>query len=132
MTACCLLIRISKSNCREQGDCLIDEKGRVQTIFKAGEKAEKVYFLVRGSVDIFLPDNDSKDPNFLISENELFGEMGVIDDELRMADARCMEESELVSITREEFNKILSESNVFVRGVLGVLSARLRSIQKHR
>ena len=69
---------------------------------------------------------------FLISENEIFGEMGVIDDELRMADARCMEESELVSITREEFNKILSESNVFVRGVLGVLSARLRAAQKRR
>jgi CRP-like cAMP-binding protein len=49
-----------------------------------------------------------------------------------MADARCMEESELVSITRDEFNKIVSESNVFVRGVLGVLSARLRGAQKKR
>ena len=103
-----------------------------QTIFKAGEKAGKVYLLVRGSVGIFLPDNDSKDANFLIGENEIFGEMGVIDDELRMADARCMEASELVSITREEFNNILSESNVFVRGVLGVLSARLRTAQKRR
>ena len=32
-----------------------------QTIFKAGDKAGKVYLLVRGSVGIFLPDNDSKD-----------------------------------------------------------------------
>ena len=109
-----------------------EEFRQFQTIFKAGEKAGKVYLLVRGSVGIFLPDNDSKDPNFLIGENEIFGEMGVIDDELRMADARCMEQSELVSITREEFNKILSESNVFVRGVLGVLSARLRTAQKRR
>tara|TARA_B100001093_G_scaffold514283_3_gene587971 strand:+ start:1299 stop:1514 length:216 start_codon:yes stop_codon:yes gene_type:complete len=67
-----------------------EEFRQFQTIFKAGEKAEKVYFLVRGSVGIFLPDNDSKDPNFLISENEIFGEMGVIEDELCMADARCM------------------------------------------
>lgn len=103
-----------------------------QTIFKAGEKAGKVYLLVRGSVGIYLPDNDTKEPNFRISPNEIFGEMGVIDDELRMADARCMEESELVSITRDEFNKIVSESNVFVRGVLGVLSSRLRGAQKKR
>ena len=109
-----------------------EEFRQFQTIFKSGEKAGKVYLLVRGSVGIFLPDNDSKDPNFLIGENEIFGEMGVIDDELRMADARCMEESDLVSITREEFNQILSESNVFVRGVLGVLSARLRTAQKRR
>ena len=68
-----------------------EEFRQFQTIFKAGEKAEKVYFLVRGSVGIFLPDNDSKDPNFLISENEIFGEMSVIEDELCMAGSRCME-----------------------------------------
>ena len=57
----------------------------------------------------FLPDNDTKDPNFLIpKENEIFGEMGVIDDELRMADARAMQDSELVSLTKEEFEKIVS------------------------
>jgi CRP-like cAMP-binding protein len=38
-----------------------------QTIFKAGEKAGKVYLLVRGSVGIYLPDNDTKEPNFRIS-----------------------------------------------------------------
>jgi CRP/FNR family cyclic AMP-dependent transcriptional regulator len=45
-----------------------------QTIFKAGDQAGKVYLLARGSVGIFLPDNDSKEPNFLIPENEIFGD----------------------------------------------------------
>ena len=101
-----------------------------QTIFKAGDQAAKVYLLARGSVGIFLPDNDSKEPNFLIPVNEIFGEMGVIDDELRMADARAMEDSELVSLTKEEFEKIVSESNIFVRAILGILSERLRQAQK--
>ena len=101
-----------------------------QSIFKAGDKAGKVYLVVSGSVGIFLPDNDSKEPNFYIRENEIFGEMGVIDDELRMADARAMEESELVSVDKAEFAKMLNESNVFVRAVVGVLSTRLRQIQK--
>ena len=101
-----------------------------QSIFKAGDKSGKVYLLVSGSVGIFLPDNDSKEPNFYIRENEIFGEMGVIDDELRMADARAMEESELVSVDKAEFAKMLNESNVFVRAVVGVLSTRLRQIQK--
>ena len=101
-----------------------------QTIFKAGDQAGKVYLLAWGSVGIFLPDNDSKEPNFLITENEIFGEMGVIDDELRMADARAMEDSELVSLTKDEFEKIVSESNIFVRAILAVLSERLRQAQK--
>ena len=101
-----------------------------QSIFKAGDKSGKVYLLVSGSVGIFLPDNDSKEPNFYIRENEIFGEKGVIDDELRMADARAMEESELVSVDKAEFAKMLNESNVFVRAVVGVLSTRLRQIQK--
>ena len=101
-----------------------------QTIFKAGDQAGKVYLLALGSVGIFLPDNDSKEPNFLIPENEIFGEMGVIDDELRMADARAMEDSELVSLMKDEFEKIVSESNIFVRAILAVLSERLRQAQK--
>lgn len=101
-----------------------------QTIFKAGDKAGKVYLLVNGSVGIFLPDNDTKDPNFFIKENEIFGEMGVIDDTLRMADARAMEECELVSLGKDEFEKMLQESNIFIRAVIGVLSERLRQIQK--
>ena len=101
-----------------------------QTIFKAGDDAGKVYLLVQGSVGIFLPDNDSKDPNFVIKETEIFGEMGVIDSTLRMADARALEESELLSVTREEFEQMLKESNVFIRAVMGVLSDRLRQVQK--
>ena len=101
-----------------------------QTIFKAGDKAGKVYLLVSGSVGIFLPDNDSKDPNFFIQENEIFGEMGVIDDELRMADARAMEKSELLSVDKAEFATMLKDSNVFIRAIMGVLSTRLRQLQK--
>jgi CRP-like cAMP-binding protein len=85
---------------------------------------------VRGSVGIFLPNNETKTPDFVIGANEIFGEMGVIDDELRMADARCMEECDIISVTKDEFNAYLDESNIFVRGVVGILSERLRNMQK--
>ena len=101
-----------------------------RTIFKAGDTAGDVFLLVRGSVGIFLPNNETKTPDFVIGENEIFGEMGVIDDELRMANARCMEECDIISVTKEEFNAYLDESNIFVRGVVGILSERLRNMQK--
>ena len=55
-----------------------------QSVFKVGELPDKMYLLVKGSVGIFLPTNETKNPNFIIQENELFGEMGVIENELRM------------------------------------------------
>ena len=76
-----------------------------QSVFKVGELPDKMYLLVKGSVGIFLPTNETNKPNFIIQENELFGEMGVIENELRMATARCLEESEILSITKDEFDK---------------------------
>ena len=101
-----------------------------QSVFRVGESPDKMYLLVKGSVGIFLPTNETTKPNFVIQENELFGEMGVIDDELRMADAKCLEECDVISVTKDEFNTYLNEANIFVRGVVGILSDRLRKIQK--
>ena len=101
-----------------------------QSVFKVGELPDKMYLLVKGSVGIFLPTNRSNDPNFIIQENELFGEMGVIENELRMATARCLVDSEIISITKEEFNKRVNNSDVFVKGSLKALSYRLRLVEK--
>ena len=101
-----------------------------QSIFKAGDAPDKMYLLVKGKVGIFLPKNDSKSPNFVIEENELFGEMGVIENELRMATARCIEECEIISITKKEFDERVNKSDVFVKGCLNALSYRLRKLEK--
>lgn len=101
-----------------------------QSVFKVGELPDKMYLLVKGSVGIFLPTNETNKPNFIIQENELFGEMGVIENELRMATARCLEESEIISITKEEFDQRVNSSDVFVKGCLKALSYRLRSVEK--
>ena len=101
-----------------------------QSVFRVGESPDKMYLLVKGSVGIFLPTNETTKPNFVIQENELFGEMGVIENELRMATARCLVESEIISITKDEFNQKVNESDVFVKGSLKALSYRLRTLEK--
>ena len=101
-----------------------------QSVFKVGESPNKMYLLVKGSVGIFLPTNETKKPNFIIQENELFGEMGVIENELRMATARCLVESVIISITKDEFDQRVNESDVFVKGCLKALSYRLRTVEE--
>ena len=41
-----------------------------QFIFKAGEKSDKVFLLLEGEVGIFLPTNETQQPNHKIQENE--------------------------------------------------------------
>ena len=101
-----------------------------QYIFKAGDKANEVFLLASGEIGIFLPSNATKDPNFILKKNDLFGEMGVIENQPRMAEARCMSDCLVLSMNVDEFNNELDNSNIFVRGVLWALSNRLRDVQK--
>ena len=56
--------------------------------------------------------------------------MDVIENELRVATARCLKDSEIISITKDEFDKRVNSSDVFVKGSLKALSYRLRSVEK--
>ena len=101
-----------------------------QSVFKAGDPPDKMYLLVKGKVGIFLPLNDTKNPNFVIEENELFGEMGVIEDELRSASARAMNPTKIVAVTKKEFEAKANAADPFVKGVLRILSTRIREMNK--
>ena len=101
-----------------------------QSVFKVGQKSDKIFLIVKGSVGIFLPTNETKIPNFTLEGNELFGEMGVIENELRSATARCLKDSEIISVTKEEFDERVNNSDVFIKGCLKALSYRLRALNK--
>ena len=88
-----------------------------------------MYLVLSGSVGIFLPRNGTKDPDFLVRDNELFGEMGVVSDQSRMATARTVTECDLLFVTRDEFDKMVDESHIVVKGILRILAERLRKAQ---
>ena len=101
-----------------------------QSVFKVGESSDKMFLLVKGKVGIFLPKNETKDADFFVEENELFGEMGIIDNELRSASARCVTQSTISAITKKEFDEQVNSSNIFVKACLAASSHRLRQANK--
>lgn len=103
-----------------------------QYVFKAGEKSDKVFLLMQGEVGIFLPTNETQNPNHRIEVNEIFGEMGVIEGKLRMADARCLSSATIMGLTKEEFEKKIENSEPFIRGLIRILSSRVRDLQKNK
>ena len=100
-----------------------------QYIFKAGDKGKEIFLLMSGDVGLFLPTNDTKEPNFMIGENEVFGEMGVIEHKPRMASARCMSDATVISLSESEFEARVEKADPFIRALLRILSQTLRNLQ---
>ena len=101
-----------------------------QYVFKAGDIGKELFLIISGEVGIYLPTNIDKEPNFRVGANEVVGEMGVIEDAPRMASVRCMSDCTLVKLTKAEYEKKLEDADPFLRGLLRVLSSRLRSSNK--
>ena len=100
-----------------------------QYIFKAGDKGKEIFLLMSGDVGIFLPTNDTKDPNFKVGENEVFGEMGVIEHKPRMASARCMSDVTVIALSESEFEARVEKADPFIRALLRILSQTVRNLQ---
>lgn len=101
-----------------------------QIIFEAGEKADSVYLIVSGEIGIFLPTNKTDTPNFILGENEIFGEMGVVDQSLRAGRANAITDVNLIKISQDEFNVKLAESDPFITGLIRILVIRIRDLLK--
>ena len=103
---------------------------RNETVFESGAKADSVYLIVSGEIGIFLPTNNSDKPDFILGENEIFGEMGVIDKSLRAGRADALSDANLIKISQHEFNDKLSKSDPFITGLTRVLVTRIRGLLK--
>ena len=103
------------------------------TIFKKGDPADGLYIVGKGSVGIYFPTNHTMEkPDIVLKANEIVGEMGVIDIAPRMATAKALEDSVIIFVSTKEFEKKLEDSDMIIRGVMAILSERLRDIQKRR
>ena len=100
-------------------------------IFYQGETANQMFIISSGKVGLYFPTNKLMEkPDIVLNSPEIFGEMGLIDDALRMAGAKAETDCILISVPRVEFEQKLENSDVIIRGIIATLSQRLRQLQK--
>jgi CRP/FNR family cyclic AMP-dependent transcriptional regulator len=104
------------------------------TIFREGEKGDKLYIVLDGRVRIskFIP-GVGEEALTVLDRGEFFGEMALIDDVARSADAKAHEgDVTVLSIDRATLNEILSmdphASLQFLNLLCRMISRRLREI----
>ncbi|HXG58782.1 MAG TPA: cyclic nucleotide-binding domain-containing protein [Thermoanaerobaculia bacterium] len=105
-------------------------------IFREGEKGDKLYIVLDGRVRIskFIP-GVGEEALTVLDRGDFFGEMALIDDKPRSADAKAHEgDATVLSIDRATLNEILSmdphASLQFLNLLCRMISRRLREINE--
>ncbi|WP_461488448.1 Crp/Fnr family transcriptional regulator [Pontibacter sp. HJ8] len=91
-------------------------------IFPKGEIGKCMYFIFKGKIRI----HDGDLTLALLEENDIVGELSVLDAERRSASATTLEEAILLKLEQEPFYEIMLNNPEVLKGILKTLCRRLR------
>jgi CRP/FNR family transcriptional regulator, cyclic AMP receptor protein len=96
------------------------------SIFTKGDIGDCMYIVEKGSVRI----HDGAYTFAILKENEVFGELSLLDSETRSASATCNEDCILSKLDQQPFYKILSKDQEVLKGILQMLCRRIRVLDE--
>jgi CRP-like cAMP-binding protein len=99
-----------------------------KVLFEEGEPGDAFYIVFKGAVEILKERHDGTEEKLAIRrDGEAFGEMALLDAAPRSATARAHEETQLMTVAREDFQQLLGGDSLSLR-LLRVLSKALRAL----
>ena len=104
---------------------------RSTTIMAGGDATDSLYIVLSGRLKVMMSDSDGKEVILsILGPGEFFGEMGLIDDEPRSASVVTIEPCELLSTSKRDFKKCLSDNAEMSMAVMRGLVRRLREADR--
>ncbi|MEX0331597.1 MAG: Crp/Fnr family transcriptional regulator [Puniceicoccaceae bacterium] len=100
----------------------LDEFKQGDTIFKKGDPGETMFVVASGTVDI-VAEGSVVDQ---LTEGDIFGEMSLIDKQVRSADAVANTDCSLVTIDEKRFLYMTDHTPRFALQVMRLVANRLR------
>ncbi|MEO8146626.1 MAG: cyclic nucleotide-binding domain-containing protein [Bacteroidia bacterium] len=95
-------------------------------LFKEGDIGNCMYIIFRGSVRI----HKGEQTLATLSDREFFGDLSLLDTETRSATATTLSPCKLLKIDQEPFFELLETQPEVARGVIRILSKRLRALNE--
>jgi len=95
---------------------------RNTSLFKKGDPGNCIYFIYKGQVSI----HDGEHQLAVLSENEIFGELSVLDSDSRSASATTITDCILLKIDQEDFYDVIATNTDIIKGIMKTLCKRLR------
>lgn len=91
-------------------------------IFRQGDPGDSLYLVIAGRVRVQRGSLEVAQ----LGERQVFGEMALLDSEPRSASVLALSDLTLLKIIRDDFMEILTEKPEIAKGVIKVLTRRLR------
>lgn len=101
-----------------------------ELVFESGAQGDDLFVVLEGCIKIYTRITENVDKTLItLRKGGLFGELAVISEDYRSASAVALEKTDLISISRDNFEKLLDKNpsvgkkilNVFIRIIAGRL-----------
>ena len=96
-----------------------------QLIIRAGEFGQEAYLIQSGQVSVFIVKDDKEVELTRLEAGQIVGEMAFIFDGPRTASVKAIQDTNLIVISRIQFQEKLKESDPTVRAIVQMLSHRI-------
>jgi CRP/FNR family transcriptional regulator, cyclic AMP receptor protein len=98
-----------------------------EILFHAGEPGEEMFIVKSGEVELFIKDTTGQKIVLTVAgENDLFGELAMLDNKPRSATAMALTETELLVLNREDLTLLFQKKPDTALSMLASMSGMLR------
>ena len=104
---------------------------RGAAVVHEGDRTDFVYFVLTGNLKVMVSDEDGREVILtILGQGEMFGEMGVLDDSPRSASVVAVSPSDLVTIAKTDFKRLMQDNFELAWHVMCNLTRRLRDADR--
>jgi CRP/FNR family cyclic AMP-dependent transcriptional regulator len=96
-------------------------------VFFENEEGDSFFCIVDGRIKVTILGDDGREVILsVLGRGDFFGEMALLDNEPRSATAIAVEDTELLSLHRNDFQSVLTDNRSIMSALIKILTARLR------
>ena len=96
-------------------------------VFFENEEGDSFFMILEGRIKVTILGDDGREVILsMLGAGDFFGEMALLDNEPRSATAIAVEETELLSLHRTDFQTVLTDNRSITVALIKVLTSRLR------
>ena len=96
-------------------------------VFFENEEGDFFFMIVTGRIKVTILGDDGREVILsILGPGDFFGEMALLDNEPRSATAIAIEDSELLSLHRHDFQSVLADNRSIMAALIKILAGRIR------
>jgi CRP-like cAMP-binding protein len=96
-------------------------------VFFENEEGDFFFMILEGRIKVTILGDDGREVILsILGPGDFFGEMALLDNEPRSATAIAVEDSELLSLHRHDFQSVLADNRSIMSALIKILASRIR------